>query len=103
MRYAPSFVTFDQGKPKDIACKANGNPEPVWFWRKDGRVLDDTTRVLTISQPGNYRCYAQNSFGYASSNNIQVVMSKRFDISEQLEEPFLEPYLQLFSNIPKEL
>ena len=62
-------------------CQAQGAPAPVITWRKDGKVLQNSTSVrYTISaweaKEGDYECLATNSFGEKRKKLVAIQQSE---------------------------
>ncbi|XP_057193723.1 ADAMTS-like protein 1 isoform X2 [Triplophysa rosa] len=82
------ILVAGQTRKVEIKCQAQGIPEPVISWSKDGKVLRNNSRVglmsdgsLQIQAPGEtdaglYTCTAANSLGSASlSSHLQTTGS----------------------------
>ena len=69
-----------QGNAKVLLCQANGMPEPVYRWKKDGHymtshnVTETTLRIQGIqrSDAGEYQCMASNVHGAILSNTARI-------------------------------
>ncbi|XP_022102574.1 peroxidasin homolog isoform X3 [Acanthaster planci] len=71
----PQFLSAIEGSTVELFCQAAGYPLPVIAWRKDGSLLPDSRRYLSLASgtlrivrvtredEGNYDCYAVNSAG----------------------------------------
>ncbi|XP_038056702.1 peroxidasin homolog isoform X2 [Patiria miniata] len=71
----PQFLSAIEGSTVELFCQATGYPLPVIAWRKDGGLLPDSRRYLSLASgtlrivrvtredEGNYDCYAVNSAG----------------------------------------
>ena len=65
-----------------LECGANGNPNPIIRWFKDGVALkgpQSIGRVYTIDRinadsRGNYHCEASNAIGTSSSEQTKILI-----------------------------
>jgi len=89
----PSNVSVVAGKTFELHCQAQGHPEPVLSWQKDGGTsfpaADDRrmaflpeSKVYVISnaQPGDtgkYTCSARNEAGFVNATAFVTVLGKR--------------------------
>ncbi|XP_068686392.1 uncharacterized protein [Montipora foliosa] len=77
---SPDEVKVYEGESLHLKCDAEGTPNPIIVWRKDGDVLENTTVVkehfilenATKADAGAYVCVASNSIG---SDSYMVVVS----------------------------
>ena len=89
----PSNVSVVAGKTFKLHCQAQGHPEPVLSWQKDGgtsfpaandRRMDfiPSSKVYVIrnAQPGDtgkYTCSAKNEAGFVNATAFVTVLGKR--------------------------
>ncbi|XP_071807106.1 peroxidasin homolog isoform X2 [Asterias amurensis] len=71
----PNFISAIEGSTVELFCQASGYPLPVIAWRKEGELLPESRRYLTLASgtlrilrmtredEGNYDCFAVNSAG----------------------------------------
>lgn len=65
---------------KVLVCHADGIPQPVYRWKKDGRFMDERNSTSTSlkvedldrSDAGEYQCVASNAYGALLSNTAHV-------------------------------
>ena len=69
-----SRQSFDRGETAVLNCSANGGPNNMFQWQRNGSVLEDentttlTIANLTASQGGVYTCNVSNSAGSGNSD-----------------------------------
>lgn len=90
----------ENDKPFIIECEADGEPAPVYTWRKNGKpydwqVYDDRISqqpgrgTLVITSPrdediGQYQCFAKNEWGIATTNSVFV---RKSELNNFKDEP----------------
>lgn len=80
--------TVKEGESVVLECIANGNPEPMISWYKDGQRIELNSRVLThldgqvlviltaqLDDEGTYDCEVTNEQGMASQTAELTVLS----------------------------
>ena len=100
----PSNVSVVAGKTFELHCQAQGHPEPVLSWQKDGGTsfpaADDrrmdflpTSKVYVIvirdAKPGDtgkYTCSAKNEAGFVNATAFVTVLGKRTPINHSSAE-----------------
>ena len=81
------------GKTFELHCQAQGHPEPVLSWQKDGGTSfpaaddrrmdflpDSKVYVIRNAQPGDtgkYTCSAENEAGFVNATAFVTVLGKR--------------------------
>ncbi len=74
----PGTVTVDLFEEVVLACRAEGNPQPMLQWYKDGQILSGvSSQSLSISRVevpdrGAYYCIASNSEGSVQSTTASI-------------------------------
>ncbi|XP_041743352.1 neural cell adhesion molecule L1-like protein isoform X4 [Coregonus clupeaformis] len=86
-----SLIAFPFDESFPMTCEAKGNPEPEFWWTKNGEEFDpyqdprlikeENTGTFVIPNTGNlteyqgtYRCYASNKLGTAITEEIKFVV-----------------------------
>lgn len=88
----PKNVSVEAGKTFELLCQADGHPEPVLSWQKDGgtnfpaandRRMDfvpaSKVYVIRNAQPvdtGRYTCTASNEAGSVNATAFVTVLGK---------------------------
>ena len=104
----PSNVSVVAGKTFELHCQAQGHPEPVLSWQKDGgtsfpaaddRRMDfvpaSKVYVIRDAQPGDtgkYTCSAENEAGSVNATAFVTVLSKRTPIISNAEKLIINNY-----------
>ena len=104
----PSNVSVVAGKTFELHCQAQGHPEPVLSWQKDGgtsfpaaddRRMDflpeSKVYVIRNAQPGDtgkYTCSAENEAGYVNATAFVTVLGKRTPIISNADELIINNY-----------
>ncbi|XP_064190296.1 peroxidasin isoform X1 [Anguilla rostrata] len=82
---APRDMTVESGTDTQIPCSAQGEPEPVITWNKDGVQVTESgkfhispegfleVRDTGLADGGRYECVARNSIGYSSASMVLTV------------------------------
>jgi hypothetical protein len=66
--------------PAVFRCDVSGYPKPSVYWKKDGELLSTPTTKMnwliinnvTVSDEGNYSCFAINSYGITQSRSASL-------------------------------
>ncbi|XP_078355772.1 fibroblast growth factor receptor homolog 1-like, partial [Oculina patagonica] len=73
-------VTVVEGNVLYLACEAEGNPTPLFTWRKNGKILQSSINKTDLiiddaskEDAGNYECKVVNSVG-AKSYTVEVTI-----------------------------
>lgn len=98
----PSNVSVVAGKTFELHCQAQGQPEPVLSWQKDGgtsfpaaddRRMDfvpaSKVYVIRNARPGDtgkYTCSAKNEAGFVNATAFVTVLGKGTPIISSAEE-----------------
>ncbi|VVC24599.1 Hypothetical protein CINCED_3A009632 [Cinara cedri] len=104
----------ENDKPFVIECEAEGEPAPKYRWMKNGKnfdwqAYDDRIAQqpgrgsLTVTKPrnedlGQYQCFAENSWGTATSKSVMVM---RAELNSFKNEP--EAYIEAQEGEPFKL
>uniref|UniRef100_A0A8C8EQS7 Peroxidase n=1 Tax=Oncorhynchus tshawytscha TaxID=74940 RepID=A0A8C8EQS7_ONCTS len=101
---APRDVTAESGTDVQIPCRAQGQPEPVLTWNKDGIQVTESGKFhiapegflevkdVGLADGGRYECVARNPIGYQSATMVLTVlvppMSRQGDtfVTSSIEE-----------------
>ncbi|NXU05392.1 PXDN protein, partial [Buphagus erythrorhynchus] len=96
----PSDMTVEVGTNVQIPCSAQGEPEPVITWNKDGVQVTEsgkfhvspegflTIRDVGTADEGRYECVARNTIGYSS---VSMVLSVNVpDVSRNGDPHFVQ-------------
>ncbi|XP_033874603.3 peroxidasin-like isoform X1 [Acipenser ruthenus] len=82
---APRDLTVESGSDVQIPCSAQGEPEPVVTWNKDGVQVTESgkfhvspegflaIRDVGPADQGRYECVARNTIGYSSVSMVLTV------------------------------
>ncbi|KAG7465745.1 hypothetical protein MATL_G00156750 [Megalops atlanticus] len=82
---APRDMTVESGTDAQIPCSAQGEPEPVITWNKDGVQVTESGKFhinpdgylevkdTGLADGGRYECIARNSIGYSSASMVLTV------------------------------
>ncbi|KAJ7988928.1 hypothetical protein DPEC_G00314270 [Dallia pectoralis] len=81
---APRDLTVESGTDVQIPCAAQGQPEPVLTWSKDGVQVTESGKFLIapeglevkdvgLADGGRYECIARNPIGYQSASMVLTV------------------------------
>ncbi|XP_066592704.1 peroxidasin isoform X2 [Prorops nasuta] len=84
LTYKPQDMEVEVGVIIEMPCRAEGIPEPVIQWKKDGSALEGPRQRIsragslylyntTILDAGRYECSAVNSFGRATAQALLTV------------------------------
>uniref|UniRef100_A0A8L0DMV9 Peroxidasin n=1 Tax=Oncorhynchus mykiss TaxID=8022 RepID=A0A8L0DMV9_ONCMY len=83
---APRDVTVESGTDVQIPCRAQGQPEPVLTWNKDGVQVTESGKFhiapegflevkdVGLADGGRYECVARNPIGYQSASMVLTVL-----------------------------
>uniref|UniRef100_H3AWY7 Peroxidasin n=1 Tax=Latimeria chalumnae TaxID=7897 RepID=H3AWY7_LATCH len=83
---SPRDMTVDVGTDVQIQCSAQGEPEPVITWNKDGVQVTESgkfhispegflsIRDIGLADQGRYECIARNTIGYSSASMVLTVL-----------------------------
>uniref|UniRef100_A0A674DMC5 Peroxidasin n=1 Tax=Salmo trutta TaxID=8032 RepID=A0A674DMC5_SALTR len=83
---APRDVTVESGTDVQIPCRAQGQPEPVLTWSKDGVQVTESGKFhiapegflevkdVGLADGGRYECVARNPIGYQSASMVLTVL-----------------------------
>ncbi|KAK6307082.1 hypothetical protein J4Q44_G00222300 [Coregonus suidteri] len=83
---APRDVTVESGTDVQIPCRAQGQPEPVLTWNKDGVQVTESGKFhiapegflevkdVGLADSGRYECVARNPIGYQSASMVLTVL-----------------------------
>ncbi|XP_055720413.1 peroxidasin isoform X2 [Salvelinus fontinalis] len=83
---APRDVTVESGTDVQIPCRAQGQPEPVLTWNKDGIQVTESGKFhiapegflevkdVGLADGGRYECVARNPIGYQSATMVLTVL-----------------------------
>ncbi|XP_064784563.1 peroxidasin homolog isoform X2 [Oncorhynchus masou masou] len=83
---APRDVTVESGTDVQIPCRAQGQPEPVLTWNKDGVQVTESGKFhiapegflevkdVGLADGGRYECIARNPIGYQSASMVLTVL-----------------------------
>ncbi|CAH1774835.1 unnamed protein product [Owenia fusiformis] len=75
------IYTYSQNLQIELPCSASGTPKPEYIWKKDGveiaRLKDDGKYLVTQLRENNgrYQCFAENLYGTALSDSIELVVA----------------------------
>ncbi|XP_019468810.1 peroxidasin homolog isoform X2 [Meleagris gallopavo] len=95
----PSDMTVEVGTNVQIPCSAQGEPEPVITWNKDGVQVTEsgkfhvspegylTIRDVGTADEGRYECVARNTIGYSS---VSMVLSVNVPNVSRNGDPFVQ-------------
>ncbi|XP_024116963.1 peroxidasin isoform X4 [Oryzias melastigma] len=82
---APRDLTVESGQDVRIPCRAQGQPEPVLTWNKDGIQVTESgkfhispegyleVRDVGTADAGRYECTARNPIGYQAAGMVLTV------------------------------
>ncbi|XP_066570686.1 peroxidasin isoform X1 [Amia ocellicauda] len=82
---APRDMTVESGSDVQIPCSAQGEPEPVITWNKDGVQITESGKFhispegflgiqdVGPADEGRYECIARNTIGYSSASMVLTV------------------------------
>ncbi|XP_043916356.1 peroxidasin homolog [Protopterus annectens] len=99
----PQDVSVEVGQDVEIPCSAQGIPEPVITWNKDGVQITESGKfyissqgILTVrdigqSDGGRYECVARNPSGYTTTS---MLLSVTVPEGIRVGDNFVEPSVQ---------
>lgn len=95
----PEMTVADMRVPMILYCRADGTPEPTYYWEKNGVLVDVSAdsrmsleggnlkiTALTVEDNGVYQCFANNRLGTAISQkiNASVAYMNQFEDTEKV-------------------
>uniref|UniRef100_A0AAQ5Y2R0 Ig-like domain-containing protein n=1 Tax=Amphiprion ocellaris TaxID=80972 RepID=A0AAQ5Y2R0_AMPOC len=86
---APRDLTVESGQDVQIPCSAQGQPQPVLTWNKDGIQVTESGKFhispegylevkdVGTADAGRYECVARNPIGYQVASMVLTVTGKK--------------------------
>lgn len=91
-KFAQRVPVF-HGYPVVLSCVASGCPEPTVTWIYNNKINGNLT--ITVDNPGEYTCVANNSLGIDTKVVTVVMEGKKYSLLQTLIIHHISVYLSM--------